>query len=117
MVNTIVGGCEVKKKDEKQVRIGKSLNVVHQNIRSLWGKCGELEILLETEINNAEVISFTEHWLNCHNIYAININHFTLANAFCRKNSDHGGSRIFVKKGVMTKDLNSLSELGGGKEH
>jgi len=88
MVNTIVGGCEVKK-DEKQVRIGKSLSVVHQNIRSLWGICGELEILLETEINNVEVLCFTEHWLNCHEIHAININHFTLANAFCRNNSDH----------------------------
>jgi len=100
MVNTIVGGCEVKKKDEKQIRIGKGLKVVHQNIRSLWGKCGELEILLETEINNAEVLCFTEHWLNCHKIHDININHFTLANAFCRKNSDHRGSCVFVKKGV-----------------
>jgi len=34
MVNTIVGGCEVKKKDEKQVRIGKLLNVVHQNTKA-----------------------------------------------------------------------------------
>jgi hypothetical protein len=60
-------------------------------------KCGELEILLENEINNVEVLCFTEHWLNCHKIHAININHFTLANAFCRKDSDHGGSCIFVK--------------------
>jgi len=108
MVNMIVGGCEVKKNDDKQVRIGKSLNVVHQNLRSLWGKCKEL---LETEINTAEVLCFTEHWLNCHKIHAININNFTLANAFCRKNSDHGGSCIFVKQGIMTKELNSLNEL------
>ena len=62
-------------------------------------KCGELEILLETEINNVEVLCFTEHWLNCHKIRAININQFTLAKAFCRRNSDHCGSHIFVKKG------------------
>jgi hypothetical protein len=48
----IVGGCKVKGKGEKQVRSGTKLNVVYQNIRSLWGKCGELEILLDTEINN-----------------------------------------------------------------
>ena len=94
----IVGGCEVKEKDKKQVRIGNNLNVVHQIIRSLWGRCGELETLLETEINNAKVLCFTEHWLNYHKIHATNINHFTLANAFCRRNSDHGGSCIFVKK-------------------
>jgi exonuclease III len=115
MVNTIIGGCEVKEKGKKQVRTGNNPNVVHQHIRSLWGKFGELEILLETEINNAEVLCFTEHWLNCHKIHAININHFTLASAFCRRNSDHGGSHIFVKKGVMTKELNSLNELGEEK--
>ena len=115
MVNMVVGGCEVKDKGEKQVRNGNNLNVVHQNIRSLRGKCGELEILLETEINNVEVLCFTEHWLNCHNIHAININHFTLANAFCRKNSHHGGSYFCKKKGVMTKELNSLNELGEEK--
>jgi hypothetical protein len=38
MVNTIVGECEVKEKGEKQVRIDNNLNVVHQNIRSLWEK-------------------------------------------------------------------------------
>jgi lysophospholipase L1-like esterase len=112
MVNTIVGGCEIKEKGEKQVRIDNNLNVVHQNIRSLWEIYGELEILLETEINNVEVLCFTEHWLNCHKIHAININNFTLTNAFCRRNSDHGGSCIFVKKGVITKELNPLNELG-----
>ena len=95
--------------------VGYSHNVVHQNIRSLWGKYEELEILLETEINNAEVLCFTEHWLNCHKIHAININNFTLANAFCRKNSDHGGSCILVKQGVMAKELHSLNELGEEK--
>jgi hypothetical protein len=85
MVNTIVGGCEVNDMGEKQVRIGNNLSVVDHNIRSQWGKCGELEILLETEINNVEVLCFAEHWLNCHKIHAININHFTLAYAFCRK--------------------------------
>jgi hypothetical protein len=52
---------------------------------SLWGKCGELEILLETEINNVEVLCFKEHWLNCYKIHTINIKHFTLANAFFEK--------------------------------
>ena len=61
-------------------------------------KCGELEISLETEINNVEVLCFTEHWLNCHKLCAINTNHFTLANAFCRRNSEHGGSCVFVRK-------------------
>ena len=106
MVNTIVRGRDVKEKGEAQVRTANNLSIVHQNIRSLWGKCGELEILLETEINNVEVLCFTEHWLNCHKLCAIKVNHFTLANAFCRRNSEHGGSCIFVRKDVMIKELN-----------
>ena len=92
----------VQLKDEKQVRSRNDLNILHQNIRSLWGKCGELEILLDTEVTKVDVLCFTEHWLNYHKIKAININHFTLASAFCRENSDHGGSCILVKKGVVT---------------
>jgi hypothetical protein len=45
-------------------------------------------------------------------VRAININDFILANAFCRPNNDYGGSCIFVKKGIITKELNSLNELG-----
>jgi hypothetical protein len=59
MVNMVVGGREVKGKGEKQFGSGNNLNVVHQNIRSLWGKGGELEILIETEINNVEVLCVT----------------------------------------------------------
>jgi hypothetical protein len=49
MVNTIAGECEIKEKGAKEVRIGTNLIVVHQYIRSLWGKCGELEFLFETD--------------------------------------------------------------------
>ena len=70
---------------KKQVRGTTSLNIVHQNIRSLWEKCEELEILLTTELINAEVLCFTEHWLNCSKMHAVSINNFILINAFCRK--------------------------------
>jgi hypothetical protein len=89
--NKIVGRYEGKGKDEKQVRSGNNLNILHQNIRSLWRKGGELEILLETEVTEVKVLCLIEHWLNYHKLQAININHFTLASAFCRSNSDHSG--------------------------
>jgi len=111
----IVCGGKSRKVEEKQVRSTKSLNIVHQNIRSLWGKCEELEIVLATELNNIEVLCFTEHWLNCNKVHAVNINNFMLANAFCRKNSDYGGSCIFVKLGIITKELNFLNNQGEEK--
>ena len=80
-------------------------------ILEVYGENVKLEILLATEIYNAEVLCFTEHWLNCHKVRTIKINNFTLANAFCRTNSDHGGSCILVKQGIMIKELNSLNKL------
>jgi hypothetical protein len=114
MSNKIVGSYEVKGKGEKQVRSGNNLNILHQNIRSLWGKYRELEILLETEVTKVEVLCLTEHWLNNHKLQATNINHFTVASAFCRRNSD-GGSCILVKKGVITKELKFVKEIGEEK--
>ena len=61
MVNVIARGCDVKEKGETRVRTGNNLSIVRQNTRRLWGKCGELEILLETEINSVEELPFTEH--------------------------------------------------------
>ena len=82
----IVSGVKSRKVEEKQVRSTKSLNIVHQNIRSLWGKCEELEIVLATELNSVELLCFTEHWLNCNKIHAVNINNFMLANARIESN-------------------------------
>ena len=42
------------------------------------------------------------------------INHFRLPSSFCR-NNDHDGSCIFVKKGIVTKELSPLYNLGGKK--
>jgi hypothetical protein len=99
MVNTIERMCVLNEKGKEQVGTGDEFCVLHQNIRSLWGKCRELEILIETDIKNVDMLCFTEHWLNYYEVHAININCFTLANAFCRTNKDCGGSCIFVKKG------------------
>jgi hypothetical protein len=69
--NTPLKVQNVRGKGEKQVRSGNNLNILHQNIRSLWGKCGELEILRETEETKVEVLCVTEHWLNYHKLQAI----------------------------------------------
>jgi len=36
-------------------------------------------------------------------------------NAFCTRNSKHGGSTIYVENDTVTKQLNYLHELGEGK--
>jgi hypothetical protein len=59
MVNTIVSGCEVKERGENRLGFVITTALFIKNLRSLWGKCGEIEILLESEITNGEVLCFT----------------------------------------------------------
>jgi hypothetical protein len=58
MVNTIEGMCVLNEKGKEQVRTGDEFFVLHQNIRSLWGKCREVEILLETDIKIVDVLFY-----------------------------------------------------------
>ena len=51
------------------------------------------------------VICLTEHWqsyqkLNCTNIVDIN-----LVSTFCRSSSELGGSGVYVKDGLKTKEI------------
>lgn len=95
MVNVLGRKCELNKKGRSD-RIWDKLCIVHQNIRSLSGKSTELEVLLETDVKNADVLCFTEHWLYSQKLHAINIDCYIVANALCRTNSEHGGPYISV---------------------
>jgi hypothetical protein len=50
-----------------------SIPMLHQNICSLRHKKPELEIWLNTELNQVNVLCLTEHWLNCQNLINTNI--------------------------------------------
>lgn len=72
------------------------MGVLHQNIRSLSGKCRGLEVLLATGVKIVDVLYFTEHWSNSQKLHAINIDHYMVANTFCSTNNKRGGSFIYV---------------------
>jgi len=100
---TITGKkCKLNKKGRnKNDRTWNKLYVLHYNIRSLSGKCTELGVLLETDVKNADMLCFTQHWLKSQKLYAINIDHYMVATTFCRtSNSKHGGS-CYVQKDIV----------------
>jgi predicted outer membrane repeat protein len=79
--------------------------VLHQNIRSLSGKVIELEALLQTDLKYIDVLCFTEHWQSEQKLNGANIVEFKLVSAFCRNSSEHGGSSIYVKECIETKEV------------
>lgn len=51
----------------------------------------------------------TEHWKNAEQIKTFNLLNYNLASYYCRQNSIHGGSAIYVQQGVLWKDRTDVS--------
>ena len=82
------------------------LSVLHQNIQSIGNKQIEVDLALKSNGNNIDVLCFTEHWLKEDYVKLIQLDQYKLVSYFGRKTSNHGGSCIYVKRSICTKDLN-----------
>jgi exonuclease III len=91
-----------------------TISILHQNICSLRHKTTEVEVWLNTELNQVNVICLTEHCLSCQNLINTNIPNFKLVSAFKRKCKTHGGSCIYVKDNtsILTKDIDCFATFG-----
>jgi len=101
-----------KPQDIIEERNKHTITILHQNICSLRNKTTELEVWLNTELNQVDVICLTEHWLNDQNLIRTNIQNFKLVSSFSRKYRTHGGSCIYVKNNISTKDIDYFTTFG-----
>ena len=83
------------------------LSVLHQNIQSISNKQIEVDLALKSNGNNIDVLCITEHWLKEDYVKLIQLDQYKLVSYYGRKTSNHGGSCIYVKRSISTKDLNS----------
>jgi hypothetical protein len=93
----------------------KKIVVLHQNICSLTATTTELEVLLCSELKPVNVICLTEHWQSELKLNCINITDFKLVSAFCRRSSEHGGSGIYIKNGLETKEISCFAGISEEK--
>ena len=54
---------------------------------------------------------FAEHWVKEGYLKLIHIDQYKLVSYFSKKNYNHGGSCICVKKSTFTKDLNCFQDI------
>jgi hypothetical protein len=92
------------------------LSVLHQNVQSISNKVVELDLVLKSSMGNIDVLCFTEHWVKEDYLNLIQIDQYKLVNYFSRKKYEHGGSCIYVKNGIRTRELNYLKDLNEEKE-
>jgi hypothetical protein len=61
-------------------------------------------------------LCFSEHWLQKDQILRTSIEHYKLADSFCRKRVKHRGSCIFVSDVINFGEVVFLKNLGRDKE-
>ena len=89
--------------------------LLHHNIQGINNKLLGLNVLLQSELADVDVLCLSEHWLREEYIKLISTDKFKLANNFSRSKSDHGGSCIYVKYDVQTKEINYLQGISKEK--
>jgi exonuclease III len=89
--------------------------ILHHNVQNLKNKLLELTVLLQTDLKNVDILCFIKHWLKEDQFGLINIESFKLVSNFSRIRNEHGGSCIYVKEYLQTKELNYLQKLGKEK--
>ena len=67
--------------------------------------------MLNSSLRNIDVLCFTEHWVKADYLKLIQIDQYKLASYFSGKKYNHGGSCIYVKNGIRTKELNYLKGI------
>jgi hypothetical protein len=99
VVHPLDNKCNTIHKDNsKGADTERTIDILHQNIRSLKRKYRELQVLLHTDFNNVGMLCCTEHWLNHQQVEAIKIGNFILTSKFCRMN-DRGRVLYLCQEG------------------
>lgn len=71
---------------------------MHQNVQSLRNKIDILDTFFCTA--QVDVFCVTEHWLDNHEITALQLMGYQLISFYCRQQHIYGGVAIFTKKTV-----------------
>jgi hypothetical protein len=76
--------------------VNDSRTVIHQNIRGLSNKSGELICSLTSNNINPHLICLSEHYLTSQNLSIINLDSYILGTSYARTNSRGGGVCTYI---------------------
>jgi hypothetical protein len=82
----------VKEDDDE----GKSLILIHHNLRGLSSKIDEFTNMLALEQINPQVICFSEHHMLESNLNLLHINNYDLSTGFCHETYKKGCVCIYI---------------------
>lgn len=84
-------------------------NVVHWNMQGILDKIDDLNML--NMKSDSDVCCICEHWLGAGELSDIAVPGYYMASSYCRDSGRRGGVSIFVRSGIVCKELTYLVEL------
>lgn len=75
-----------------------SVDIMHLNVRSLFNKIDQLELLMQDNYSEIDIICLSETWLKETQMQTAHLNGFQLASYMTRKGVRGGGVCMFIRK-------------------
>ena len=91
------------------------LKILHHNVQSLNNMLLEISISLSFDDISVYVLCFTEYWLRENQLSSAYNDQFKLVSSFSKSSRNGGGSGIFIRNFLHTKDVDYLKGLGSEK--
>ena len=91
------------------------IRLLHHSVQSLNSKLLDIAMMLTVDHLNVNILCFSEHCLLEEQMIVLNMDQFRLASNFSRRYSTSGGSCIFTRNTIQTKEVNYLRGLGSEK--
>ena len=83
--------------------------MLYWNTQSILNKLDYINSLLEDL--NVNILCLTEHWLSKDELFLLKIPGYYLVSFYCRNHGQHGGSAIFVRDNILTRNVSTLCNL------
>jgi hypothetical protein len=82
----------------------------------MCNKLLDIDLVLKSSLENIDVLCFTEHWILEDFLNSIQLDQYKLVSYFGRSKYNHGGSCIYVKSSICTKDVKCLQGISIEKD-
>ena len=105
-----------KERRYRSATVNPNLAVLHQNIQSINNKLLDIDPVLKSRVKNIDVLCFTKRWIKEDYLNLMQIEQYKLVSHFSRKKYNHGGSCIYVKKSICTKEVSCLQGISVEKD-
>ena len=86
------------------------VSIIHQNVQSIGNSIDRINEMMKDNLN-CKVLCLSEHWKSKTLLKNYVINNFRLISEFCREDGKYGGSAIYVRQDLKSRELVCVTKI------